>query len=90
MESKKCRKCNTIKHVSFFSKSGLDSHGNQYYRPDCKECRKPVVNECIEANKDKRNAKNRKRMGLQMVTTVLGRFATYKAGVLLGLSFQIA
>jgi hypothetical protein len=62
MESKKCRKCNTIKHVSFFSKSGLDSHGNQYYRPDCKECRKPVIKEYIEANKDKINAKNSKRI----------------------------
>ena len=55
----------------------------------CKECRKPVINECIEANKDKINANNRERMGLQMVITVLGRFATYKAGVSLGLSFQI-
>ena len=45
MESKKCRKCNEVKNVSFFCKSGLDPHGNQYYRPECKECRKPIIKE---------------------------------------------
>ena len=32
--------------------SGLDLHGNQYCRPDCKECMKPVIKVNIEANKD--------------------------------------
>ena len=45
MESKKCRKCNEVKNVSFFCKNGLDPHGNQYYRADCKECRKPIIKE---------------------------------------------
>ena len=43
MESKKCRKCSEVKDISFFCRSGLDPHGNQYYRPDCKECRKPII-----------------------------------------------
>jgi hypothetical protein len=34
---------------------------NQYYRPDCKECRKPVLKEYIEANMDKINAKDSER-----------------------------
>ena len=45
MDTKKCRKCNEVKNVSFFCKGGLDANGDQYYRPDCKECRKPIIKE---------------------------------------------
>ena len=45
METKQCRTCGLNKVLDLFQKSGLKSDGEQYYRPDCKECRKPIIKE---------------------------------------------
>jgi hypothetical protein len=42
METQQCRE---IKELNLFEKGGRKSNGEQYYRPDCKECRKPIVKE---------------------------------------------
>ena len=49
----------------FFPKSDWIYTENQYYRPDCKECRKPVIRvmkEYIEASEDKMNAQDCERI----------------------------
>ena len=49
----------------FFPKSDWIYTENQYYRPDCKECRKPVIRvmkEYVEASEDKMNAQDCERI----------------------------
>ena len=45
MEIKQCRTCGINKGLYLFQKSGLKSDVEQYYRPDCKDCRKPIIKE---------------------------------------------
>ena len=45
MESKQCSTCEFNKRLNLFQKRGLKSDEEQYYRPDCKECRKPIIKE---------------------------------------------
>ncbi len=45
METQQCRTCGEVKELNLFEKGGTKSNGEQYYRPDCKECRKPIVKE---------------------------------------------
>ena len=45
METLQCRTCGEVKELNLFQKSGKKSNGEQYYRPDCKECRKPIIKE---------------------------------------------
>ena len=45
METKQCRTCGLSKVLDLFHKSGFNANGEQYYRPDCKECHKPINKE---------------------------------------------
>jgi hypothetical protein len=46
---KKCTCCFIEKEINYFQKDKSKRDG---YRPDCKECMKPVIKVNIEANKD--------------------------------------
>ena len=45
MVTLQCRTCGEVKELNLFQKSGEKSNGEQYFRPDCKECRKPIIKE---------------------------------------------
>ncbi len=45
MENLLCSTCGEIKDLNLFQKNGWKSNGEQYYRPDCEECRKPIIKE---------------------------------------------
>jgi len=50
METQQCRTCGEVKGLNLlnlFQKSGKKSNGEQYYRPDCKECRKSIIKEQV-------------------------------------------
>ena len=56
METQQCRTCGEVKELNLFQKCGKKSNGEQYYRPDCKECRKPIIKE--QSAKHRQNYKD--------------------------------
>jgi hypothetical protein len=48
METLQCRTCGEVKELNLFQKSGMKLNGEQYYRPDCKECRKPELKKRVK------------------------------------------
>mmetsp|Transcript_58753 Transcript_58753/g.155440 ORF Transcript_58753/g.155440 Transcript_58753/m.155440 type:complete len:111 (-) Transcript_58753:246-578(-) len=63
MEDKKCRKCDQVKPISEFKKNGFKSNGTQYYVPECKECRKPIVSEQAKQYRIKHREEIEAKMG---------------------------
>ena len=57
METQQCRTCGEIKELNLFQKKGYKSNGEQYYTPECKECRKPIVKE--QSNNHRQKNKER-------------------------------
>ena len=61
METQQCRTCGEVKDLNLFQKDGKKPNGEQYYRPDCKECRKPIIKEqtkvFYQKNKDRIESK---------------------------------
>ncbi len=45
METLQCRTCGEVRELNLFQKNGWKSNREQYYRPDSKKCRKPIIKE---------------------------------------------
>ena len=63
METQQCRTCGEVKELNLFQKSGKKSNGEQYYRPDCKECRKPIIKEQSNDHRQKHKERIEARAG---------------------------
>ena len=63
METQQCRTCGEVKELNLFQKCGKKSNGEQYYRPDCKECRKPIIKEQSNNHQQKHKERIEARAG---------------------------
>jgi hypothetical protein len=63
METQQCRTCVEVKELNLFEKSGRKSNGEQYYGPDCKECRKPIVKEQSKNHRQKHKERIEAKVG---------------------------
>ena len=63
METQQCRSCGEVKELNLFQKSGKKSNGEQYYRPDGKECRKPIIKEQSNDHRQKHKERIEARVG---------------------------
>jgi hypothetical protein len=53
METQQRRTCGEVKEMNLFQKNSIKSNGEHYYRPDCKECRKPKIKEKSKNHRQK-------------------------------------
>jgi hypothetical protein len=74
METQQCRTCGEVKELYLFQKCGRKLNGEQYYRLDRKECRKPKIKEQSNNHRQKNKERIEAKAGEKYLVNVVCLF----------------